>query len=228
MTTTNGIPHFSLSTSNDAFGGLSPSQLLDKIERGEEVAPVEATTNLRYEGPTREEISPLPTEGVDTESQPIDESVPLPLSDSVEEVTASPVPLYVEPPLTTQMGVEKAAEILYKCLPYPCQKATDDMLVNMKLTLTQFLLGVINRAYTSGNFASPELDPSWTTPGTSYLVSDSRCNGCGKVFTPQWRGQLYCCNACGLKVENERVAKAEERARLAKHANILAMETGAH
>ena len=100
------------------------------------------------------------------------------------------------------------------------------MLVNLKLTKPQFILGILNASYAQGNFSAPLLDPAWATPGTNFLIGDLICNGCGKEFTPKYRGQLYCSNVCALKVlsteEKANVAKAHETRRQ----NTLASEQG--
>lgn len=202
-------------------GGLSPSQLLNAIENGESVEPVEATTNLAYVGGQPQDTP----EDNDEDATP--EVRPTPVSEEMSVGGNEPIQIGTTKKIenveqlsgmNTGMTVETACAIVYKCLPVPNQKAIDDVMVNIKLSLPQFILGILNAAYAAGNYSSPLLDPAWATADSNYLISDSECKECGKTFTPKWRGQLYCMNMCGmLNAERELIAK-RNAAKLARQA----------
>lgn len=155
-------------------------------------------------------------------------------------VDASPRPDAVvqppEPPLAFEFvkaqKIEERAEIavltqawnvLKQALRPTVIKGLESAAVMLKLPEWQLALGLLNYLHGGASLYCPVTDPEWLRAGSnevSLIDFRSVCQNkkCGKTFIAESRGQLYCCNACGMELENLHLNQRQQEAKEQKMA----------
>ncbi len=91
--------------------------------------------------------------------------------------------------------LESACDKLLATLQ-PHTKAAIEAAADQKsLMKWQIIMGNIVQLEQGMGLFNPIIDQNWLTAMPSPEIS-AICRGCGKVFTPQWRGQLKCKRGC--------------------------------
>lgn len=111
----------------------------------------------------------------------------------------------LDPPSTTAERLDKAASDILQALPDHIVTAFTMAADSLHISVWQELAGIMVAAFNSGMLYAPVLDPAWSSD-IPIREKESTCPQCGQVYTPKYRRQVYCSNACGSKAMIQRVS----------------------
>ncbi len=138
---------------------------------------------------------------------------------SVRKLDAKEIEL-ASAPLVAEQTLEGAADLILGSLPGQVGQIFKETAQMLAITPSQLILGLLQKAYDTGEHTAPVLHPEWmfSTPTARIVYEEKVCAcGCATLFIPRWPGQQYACTECGIRAARAISARETSRVVLASY-----------